>query len=190
LALEILKSIPLLILVWLRLRIMELREKRMTKKMNQSQKTTPTLTPFEQEGERQETQEQTLGTESRRSGTISRASDDVLVNPRVAGQLLNLPFRFVHAACPAAAPLTEEELEAMSEPFADFLVSMGWEKIGKSSYVLFVQLAMAGYVRYRAILDFKREQQIAGKKTQTDIGNREARPGENNVCQEPDKTGL
>jgi hypothetical protein len=179
---EIFRSIPLLFLVWIRLRILEIRERIMTKKKEVRIKMENKQSPFEMEGDKGPTQDLNLGTEGKKtsgpSGTISRGSDDVLINPRVAGQLLNLPFRFAHAACPAAAPLTEEELEAMAEPFADFLVDMGWEKIGRSSYVLFVQLAMAGYTRYRAVMDYKREKLNAGKnKIAADPGNREAGPG-------------
>ncbi len=190
---ELLRSIPLLTLAAAQLKLTELkgRIKKMSEKLNQGPKSGRTqtqtgtqpvsagekrpLSPFEIEEGR------TAGAEAAQSlggpsGTTSPGSS-VQINPRVAGQLLNIPFRVAHAIYPVAQPLTEGELEAMSEPFSDFLVEMGWEKIGKSSIVLGFHLFIAGYSRVRAIADYKKAQEHGTTKTGPGVGD--AGPGKN-----------
>lgn len=113
------------------------------------------------------------------SGTISPAGK-APINPRVAGQLLNLPFKCLHIAYPVAQPLTEGEIEAMAEPFSDFLVENGLESIGRSSVVLGFHIFVAGYSRVKAIADWKKEQKNA-PAVKAGPGNGEARPGENDA---------
>jgi len=116
------------------------------------------LNPFEIEAGKKASSgsPETLSLEAR-SGTISQASE-VGVNPRVAGGLLKLPFKCLHIAYPAALPLTEDEVEEMAEPFSDFLIDNGLEKIASSAIVLGFHLFVAGYSRAKAIADSKKVQ--------------------------------
>lgn len=116
-----------------------------------------------------------------RSGTISQASE-VGVNPRVAGGLLKLPFKCLHIAYPAALPLTEDEVEEMAEPFSDFLIDNGLEKIASSAIVLGFHLFVAGYSRAKAIAD--------SKKVQKNEAAAKARPGDGKVGPGKDEPGL
>ena len=136
----------------------------------------PGLSPFEIEAGTKISPDQTEKGLEDRSGTISQASE-VRINPRVAGQLLNLPFKCLHIAYPVAQPLSPDELEVMAEPFSDFLIENGWEKIGKSWVVLAGHLFVAGYSRARAIADFKKAQKNEAAP-KADPDNRETRPRE------------
>lgn len=144
----------------------------------------PSLTPFEIEAGKKRSEspgDQKLGDHS---GTISQVGK-IPVNPRVAGQLLNLPFKCLHIAYPVAQPLSEEELEAMAEPFSDFLIENGLESIARSSIVLGFHVFIAGYSRVKAIADWKKEQKGKEQKSaaaaKTDPGHGEARPGQDDA---------
>lgn len=197
---ELLLSIPLFLLLWVQLKIVELRRKKMaTKDLNdtspkKSKKTLPmrkgrpapaaagSLSPFEIEAGKKENpgSSETLNLEAR-SGTISQASD-IGVNPRVAGGLLKLPFKCLHIAYPAALPLTEDEVEEMAEPFSDFLIDNGLEKIASSAIVLGFHLFVAGYSRVRAIGD--------AKKVQKNEASAKARSGDGKAGPGKDEPGL
>jgi hypothetical protein len=177
LILEIIRSIPVVLLVAIKLRIMELRER---KRMMENKKMNP-VNPFEAEGDRTKDQDLSLG-KGKASGTISQTGDVVDINPRVAGQLLNLPFKAAHVVWPAAEPLTPEELEVMAEPFADFLHDMGWEKLAKSSTVLFIHIGMAAYGRVRAVMVARAE----NAKSAPNTGHGKVGPREDVPSQEPD----
>lgn len=139
----------------------------------------PQLSPFEIESGKKSPGGQESQSLGGPSGTTSPAGK-VPINPRVAGQLLNLPFKCLHIAYPVAKPLGEEELEAMAEPFSDFLVENGLESIGRSSVVLGFHLFVAGYSRVKAIADWKKEQKIAAAP-KADPGHGEARPREDDA---------
>lgn len=171
---ELFRSIPLLLLLWVQLKSNELRERMKNKSPEKSpssespretvlsSRPAPApgpyqLSPFEIESGKKSPGGQESQSLGGPSGTISPAGK-VPINPRVAGQLLNLPFKCLHIAYPVAKPLGEEELEAMAEPFSDFLVENGLESIGRSSVVLGFHLFVAGYSRVKAIADWKKEQ--------------------------------
>lgn len=121
-------------------------------------------------------------------GSIGSQASEISVNPRVAGQLLNLPFKCAHIIWPVAEPLTADELEAMSEPFSDFLVENGLEKIGRSSVVLGFHVFIAGYARVKAIADWKKSQRHEAK-IKAAPGDGEARPGKDDVSPGGDPRG-
>jgi hypothetical protein len=198
---ELLRSIPLLLLLLVQLKLNELREKMKSKTSDkspspQNPKETDSPSPpapgsqvgpspFEiEEGRksRQSPGDQSLGGPF---GTTFPAGK-VPINPRVAGQLLNLPFKCLHIAYPVAQPLNEAELEAMAEPFSDFLVENGLEAIGRSSVVLGFHLFVAGYSRVKAIADWKKEQKIAAAP-KTDPGHGEAREGKDDARPSADR---
>ena len=191
---ELLLSLPLLLLLWVQLKTVELREKMKHRNLEKkaspekAQKTSPmrkgspapaaagTLSPFEIEAGKKASPE---SPESRsledRSSTGSPASE-IGVNPRVAGGLLKLPFKCLHIAYPAALPLTEEEVEEMAEPFSDFLVENGLESVARSSIVLGFHLFIAGYSRVKAISDAKKVQKNEAA-AKTSPGDGKAGPG-------------
>lgn len=114
-----------------------------------------TLSPFEIEAGTKKAPE---GPELGDRSSIGSQASEVGVNPRVAGGLLKLPFKCLHIAFPVAEPLSEAEVEEMAEPFSDFLIDNGLEKIASSTIVLGFHLFVAGYSRTKAILDWKKAQ--------------------------------
>ncbi len=126
---------------------------------------------------------------SAKAGLTGSPDSEILVDPKVAGGLLELGFDLVNAVMPEFPPLDQKEVDQMADPFAKFLVDQGWEKIAQSSIIFFARLGSVGFKHYRIAMRIRKAKKNA-PEVATDPGHGEARPGQDDASKTDNPRGV